>query len=55
MDSWNRNLGVLILPVVAVPTVAKAFAAAGVMTDQRAKRRLTDSCPRPAGTVTSLG
>lgn len=49
------NLGVLMLPVVAVPTVARAFDAAGVMTDERAKKRLTDLGARLARTITSLG
>lgn len=49
------NLGVLVLPVLAVPTVAKAFDAAGVMTDERAKKRLTDLGARLARTITSLG
>ena len=49
------NLGVLMLPVVAVPAVAKAFDAAGVMTDERAKKRLTDLGARLARTITSLG
>ena len=49
------NLGVLMLPVLAVPIVAKAFDAAGVMTDERAKRRLTDLGARLARTITSLG
>jgi NAD(P)H-dependent FMN reductase len=49
------NLGVLMLPVLAVPTVAKAFDAAGVMTDERAKRRLIDLGARLARTITSLG
>lgn len=50
------NLGVLMLPVVAVPAVAKAFDVAGVvMTDERAKRRLTDLGARLARTITSLG
>lgn len=49
------NLGVLMLPIVAVPTVAKAFDAAGVMTDERAKKRLTGLGARLARTITSLG
>jgi chromate reductase, NAD(P)H dehydrogenase (quinone) len=49
------NLGVLMLPVLAVPAVAKAFDTAGVMTDERAKKRLTDLGARLARTITSLG
>ena len=49
------NLGVLMLPIVAVPTVAKAFDASGAMTNERAKSRLTALGARLARTIVSLG
>ena len=49
------NLGVLMLPVVAVPAVAKAFDASGAMTNERAKIRLTALGARLARTIVSLG
>lgn len=49
------NLGVLMLPVVAVPSVAKAFDAEGVMTDERLKTRLTGLGARLARTIAALG
>jgi chromate reductase, NAD(P)H dehydrogenase (quinone) len=49
------NLGVLMLPVVAVPAVAKAFDASGVMTDERVRTRLTGLGARLASTIARLG
>jgi chromate reductase, NAD(P)H dehydrogenase (quinone) len=48
------NLGVLMLPVVAVPTVAKAFDESGAMTNDRVKTRLTDLGRRLARTIVKL-
>ena len=48
------NLGVLMLPVVAVPTVAKAFDETGAMTNDRVKKRLTDLGARLARTIVKL-
>jgi len=48
------NLGVLMLPVVAVPTVAKAFDASGAMTNERVKQRLTDLGARLTRTIVKL-
>jgi chromate reductase, NAD(P)H dehydrogenase (quinone) len=48
------NLGVLMLPVVAVPTVAKAFDESGAMTNDRVKKRLTDLGARLARTIVKL-
>ena len=49
------NLGVLMLSVVAVPTVAKAFDAAGDMTNERVKSRLAELGASLARTIASLG
>ena len=49
------NLGVLMLPVVAVPTVSQAFdLAAATMTNDRVKKRLTDLGARLARTIVKL-
>lgn len=49
------NLGVLMLPVVAVPTVSKAFDDTGTtMTNDRLKKRLTDLGARLARTIVKL-
>jgi NAD(P)H-dependent FMN reductase len=49
------NLGVLMLPVVAVPTVSQAFDLAGAtMTNDRVKKRLTDLGARLARTIVKL-
>ena len=48
------NLGVLMLPIVAVPTVAKAFDESGAMTNERVKKRLTDLGARLARTLVRL-
>ena len=49
------NLGVLMLPVVAVPTVSQAFDLAGAtMTNDRVKKRLTDLGARVARTIVKL-
>ena len=49
------NLGVLMLPVVAVPAVAKAFDDTGAMTNERVKQRLTELGARLARTIVKLG
>jgi chromate reductase, NAD(P)H dehydrogenase (quinone) len=49
------NLGVLMLPVVAVPAVAKAFDDDGAMTNERVKHRLTGLGARLARTIVKLG
>jgi NAD(P)H-dependent FMN reductase len=50
------NLGVLMLPVVAVPTVSKSFDESGTtMTNDRIKKRLTDLGARLARTIVKLG
>ena len=49
------NLGVLMLPVVAVPTVSQAFDLTGAaMTNDRVKKRLTDLGARLARTIVKL-
>ena len=48
-------IGVLMLPVVAVPTVSQAFdLAAATMTNDRVKKRLTDLGARLARTIVKL-
>lgn len=49
------NLGVLMLPVVAVPGVAKAFDESGAMTNERTKTMLTDLGARLAHSIVKLG
>lgn len=49
------NLGVLMLPIVAVPGVAKTFDATGAMTDARVKTRLTNLGAQLTSTITRLG
>jgi hypothetical protein len=49
------NLGVLMLPVVAVPTVSKLFDASGSLTDERARHRLTGLGAQLARTIARLG
>lgn len=49
------NLGVFMLPVVAVPAVGKAFDENGVMTNERAKRMLSGLGARLAQTIVKLG
>ena len=49
------NLGVLMLPIVAVPGVAKAFDETGTITNERAKTSLTALGARVAGTIVKLG
>ena len=49
------NLGVLMLPVVAVPGVAKAFDASGNMTNDRTKTKLEGLGARLATTIVKLG
>ena len=48
------NLGVFMLPVVAVPTVAKSFDETGVMTNERTKHMLTQLGERLSQTITKL-
>ena len=49
------NLGVLMLPVVAVPAVSQAFDLTGAtMTNDRLKKRLTDLGARLARTIVKL-
>lgn len=49
------NLGVLMLPFVAVPTVAKAFDESGTMTNEAVKKRLTTLGARLTRTIGKLG
>lgn len=49
------NLGVLMLPVVAVPSVAKAFDESGAMTNDRTRATLSALGARVATTVVKLG
>jgi chromate reductase len=49
------NLGVLVLPVVAVPGVAKAFDESGTMTNERTKQAVSALGARVASTVVRLG
>ena len=49
------NLGVLMLPVVAVPGVAKTFDESGVMTHERTRASLSKLGARVATTIAKLG
>ncbi len=49
------NLGVFMLPVVAVPGVAKSFDEAGNMTNERTKHMLSGLGARLAETIVKLG
>ncbi len=49
------NLGVFMLPVVAVPGVAATFDAAGVMTNERTKKMLRGLGERLTHTIVKLG
>ncbi|MDP2052148.1 MAG: NAD(P)H-dependent oxidoreductase, partial [Acidobacteriota bacterium] len=49
------NLGVLMLPFVAVPGVAKAFDEAGTMINERTKKSLSALGARLANTIVKLG
>ena len=49
------NLGVFMLPVVAVPAVGKAFDEQGNMTNERAKKMLSGLGARLAQTIVKLG
>lgn len=49
------NLGVFMLPVVAVPGVAKAFDAAGNMTNEPTKKILSGLGARLVNTIVKLG
>jgi len=48
------NLGVLMLPFVAVPGVAKAFDESGVMTNERSRKSLSALGARVAATIVKL-
>ena len=48
------NLGVLMLPVLAVPSVSRAFDQSGEMLDERVKKRLTDLGARLVRTISKL-
>ena len=48
------NLGVFMLPVVAVPGVAKSFDEAGNMTNERTKKMLSGLGARLANTIVKL-
>lgn len=48
------NLGVFMLPVVAVPGVAGAFDASGAMTNERARKMLTGLGERLTHTIVKL-
>jgi len=48
------NLGVLMLPLVAVPGVAKAFDESGVMTNERSRKSLSALGARVAATIVKL-
>jgi chromate reductase len=48
------NLGVFMLPVVAVPGVAKSFDEAGNMTNERTRKMLNDLGARVAHTIVKL-
>ena len=49
------NLGVLMLPIVAVPGVAKAFDESGAMTNERMQLTLSSLGARVANTIVKLG
>ena len=49
------NLGVFMLPVVAVPGVARTFDDAGNMTNERAKKMLSSLGARLAQSIVKLG
>ncbi len=55
VSSILANLGVLMLPVVAVPGVAKAFDETGAMTNDRARTALRALGERVAHTIVKLG
>jgi len=55
VSSILANLGVLMLPVVAVPGVAKAFDDAGRMTNEALAQRLSALGKRLATTIVKLG
>lgn len=55
VSSILSNLGVLMLPVVAVPAVAKAFDEAGALTNERVKKSLAALGARLATTIVKLG
>ena len=49
------NLGAFMLPVVAVPAVAKAFDESGSMTNERTKKMLSGLGARLANAIVKLG
>ncbi|MEO8102697.1 MAG: NAD(P)H-dependent oxidoreductase [Betaproteobacteria bacterium] len=49
------NLGTFMLPVLAVPGVAKSFDEAGVMTNERTRKMLSGLGARLATTIVKLG
>jgi ABC-type phosphate transport system permease subunit len=55
VSSILANLGVLMLPVVAVPGVAKAFDESGAMTNERTRATLSALGARVANTIIKLG
>jgi NAD(P)H-dependent FMN reductase len=55
VSSILSNLGVLMMPVVAVPAVSKAFDESGAMTNERTKQLLFALGARVANTVVRLG
>ena len=48
------NLGVLMLPIVAVPGVAKTFDESGAMTNERVRTTLSSLGARVANTIVKL-
>lgn len=55
VSSILSNLGVLMLPIVAVPGVAKAFDESGAMTNERTRLTLSALGARVATTIVKLG
>ena len=55
VSSILSNLGVLMLPIVAVPGVAKAFDESGAMTNDRTRQALSALGGRVANTIVKLG
>jgi NAD(P)H-dependent FMN reductase len=55
VSSILSNLGVLMLPIVAVPGVAKAFDETGAMTNERTRLLVSGLGARLANTIVKLG
>jgi NAD(P)H-dependent FMN reductase len=55
VSSILSNLGVLMLPIVAVPGVAKAFDETGAMTNERTRLMVSGLGARLANTIVKLG